>query len=393
MTMRISARLSKIQPSLTLAVSAKAAQLEAQGVSVISFGVGEPDFDTPDHIKEQAIAALKTGVGKYTPVPGTPALRKIVATEFNNVHGTKYAADQIIVSVGAKHSLFNLFMALLDEGDEVIIPTPCWVSYPELVQMAGGTPVLLPTKMSDGYEFDEAALRKVVTSKTRGIIVNSPCNPTGAVYGKATLAAIGRVFAEHPEAFVITDDIYRRLVYGIEWHSFLRVCPSMAEQTIVVDGVSKSYAMTGWRIGFTAGPKPLISAMSTLQGQSTSNPAAISQAAAIAALTGTDHPIEAMRTEFDKRRRVMVEMLRAIPGVKLHEPTGAFYCFPDLSAYCKGNIKDDVALSTYLLDEARVAVVPGTGFYAPGHVRLSYATSLDNVRNGVQKIAAALAKL
>ena len=391
--MRISARLSKIQPSLTLAVSAKAAQLQAQGVPVISFGVGEPDFDTPEHIKQQAVEALKSGVGKYTAVQGTPALRKAVATELNNVHGTKYAADEIIVSVGAKHSLFNMFMALLDEGDEVIIPTPCWVSYPELVQMAGGTPVLLETKMSDGYEFDEAALRKVVTKKTRAILVNSPCNPTGAVYGKDTLAAIGRVFAENKDAYVITDDIYRRLVYGIAWHSFLRVCPNMVEQAITIDGVSKSYAMTGWRIGYTAGPKPLVSAMTTLQGQSTSNPAAISQAAALGAITGSEAPIEAMRAEFDQRRRVMVDMLRAIPNVKLHEPTGAFYCFPDFSAYCKGNIKDDVALSTYLLDEARVAVVPGTGFFAPGHVRLSYATSLDNVKNGVAKIAAALAKL
>jgi len=336
---------------------------------------------------------MKKGCGKYTAVSGTPELRAAAAAELNAAHGTKYAAENIIVSVGAKHSLFNLFMALLDDGDEVIVPSPCWVSYPEIVAMAGGKPVLVDTVPDDGYQLHYESLARAVTPKTRLIVLNSPCNPTGAVYDKNSMEAVARVLRENKDVFAVTDDIYRRLTYGVEWLSLPRLAPDVADRVILVDGVSKSYAMTGWRIGFTAGPTALVKAMDTLQGQSTTNPAAVAQAAALAAITGPQESVTAMHAEFDKRRRAMVEGLRAIPKVKLHEPRGAFYCFPDLGAYVGGKIKDDVALAEYILEKGRVAVVPGTGFFAPGFVRLSYATSMANVTEGVRRIAEALAQL
>jgi aspartate aminotransferase len=391
--MKIASRVTKMQPSLTLAVSAKANKLKAQGVDVIAFGVGEPDFDTPDHIKEAAVAAMKKGCGKYTAVSGTAELRAAAAAELNAAHGTKHAAENVIVSVGAKHSLFNLFMALLDDGDEVIVPSPCWVSYPEIVAMAGGKPVLVDTVPDDGYQLHYESLASAVTPKTRAIMLNSPCNPTGAVYGMEAMQAVARVVRENKEIVAITDDIYRKLVYDVAWLSLPRIAPDIADRVILVDGVSKTYAMTGWRIGFTAGPKELVKAMDTLQGQSTTNAAAVAQAAATAALTSSQDSVVAMHGEFDKRRRAMVDGLRAIPKVKLHEPRGAFYCFPDLSAYVGGKIKDDLALCEWILEKGRVAVVPGSGFFAPGFVRLSYATSMANVKEGVKRIAEALAQI
>jgi aspartate aminotransferase len=390
-SIRIAQRVGKIQPSLTLAVSAKAAALKAKGVDVIAFGVGEPDFDTPDNIKQAAVNALARGVGKYTPVSGTGDLRKAAAEELSRVHDVKLAAENVIVSVGAKHSLYNLFMALLDPGDEVIVPSPCWVSYPEIVTMSEGKPVLLPTTPADGYQFTEAQLDKLVTPKTRAIVLNSPCNPTGAVYSRATLEAVGKVMRKHSHLWAITDDIYRRLVYGVEFVSLGRVNPDLTDRMIFVDGVSKSYAMTGWRIGFCGGPKELVKAMDTIQGQSTTNPSAVAQAAALEALTGPQDSVAKMHAEFDKRRKTMAAGLRAIPDVKLVDPQGAFYCFPDFSAYCKNG--DDVALANHLIDHARVAVVPGTGFFAPGFARLSYATSMKNVEEGVARIAASLKEL
>ncbi len=336
---------------------------------------------------------MKRGVGKYTAVSGTAELRAAAAAELNAAHGTAHAAENIIVSVGAKHSLFNLFMALLDDGDEVIVPSPCWVSYPEIVTMAGGKPVLVDTVPDDGYQLHYESLARAVTPRTRLIVLNSPCNPTGAVYDMNSMEAVARVLRENQELFVVTDDIYRRLVYDVAWLSLCRVAPDVADRVILVDGVSKSYAMTGWRIGFCAGPTALIKAMDTLQGQSTTNPAAVAQAAALAALTGPQESVTAMHGEFDKRRRAMVDGLRAIPKVKLHEPRGAFYCFPDLGAYVGGKMKDDVALAEHILEKGRVAVVPGTGFFAPGFVRLSYATSMANVTEGVRRIGEALAQL
>jgi aspartate aminotransferase len=392
--MKISDRLAKIQPSLTLAVSAKAAKLRAQGVDVIAFGVGEPDFDTPAHIKEAAARAMDRGCGKYTAVAGTAELRAAAAAELNAAHGTHHTTESVIVSVGAKHSLYNLFMAMLDDGDEVVIPKPCWVSYPEMVTMAGGQPVLVETRAASGYQLDEDALRRAITPRTRAIVINSPCNPTGAVYDGDSLAALGRVVAEHRDVYVITDDIYRRLTYGVEWRSFARARPDLADRCILIDGVSKSYAMTGWRIGFCAAPRELVRAMETIQGQSTTNPAAIAQAAALAALTGPQDSVAAMHAEFDRRRRVMMERLRAIPRVELVEPHGAFYCFPDLSALMSEySLTNDVALAEWVLEKGRVAIVPGSGFLAPGFARLSYATSMKNIEEGVARMAAALAAL
>jgi aspartate aminotransferase len=392
--LKIAQRVARIQPSLTLAVSAKAQKLKAQGVDVIAFGVGEPDFDTPEGIKDAAIAAIKKGgIGKYTAVSGTPELRAAAAADLSRVHDVKLSAENVIVSVGAKHSLFNLFMSLLDDGDEVIIPAPCWVSYPELVSIAGGKPVIVHTHQNDAYALHEESLAQAVTPRTRAILLNSPCNPTGAVYGRDTLEGVARVMRQHPHVYAITDDIYRQLVYGAEFHSLARVAPDLAERIIFIDGVSKSYAMTGWRIGFCAGPKELIKAMDTIQGQSTTNPTAVAQAAALAAISGSQDSVAVMHAEFDRRRKAMVAGLRAIPKVELHEPHGAFYCFPDFSAYCHGAIKDDAALAEYVLEKGRVAMVPGTGFLAPGFARLSYATSLENVVEGVRRIAEALATL
>jgi len=397
--MKISDRVLRIQPSLTLAVSAKAAKLRAQGIDVIAFGVGEPDFDTPQYIKDAAVSAMAKGVSKYTAVSGTAELRSAAAKEINAAHGTSLAAENVIVSVGAKHSLYNLFQAMLDDGDEVIVPSPCWVSYPEMVQIAGGKAVILETSAASGYQLDHAALAAAVTPRTRAICINSPCNPTGAVYTAESMQAIGKVLDAHPHVMLITDDIYRRLVYGdTQWQSLAKLRPDLADRIIFIDGVSKSYAMTGWRIGFCAGPKALVQAMDTLQGQSTTNPSAIAQAAALAAITGPQAAVEEMRVEFDRRRQRMVTLLRAIPGITLAEPEGAFYCFPDVSHYLNiqgatNIITTDVQLAEWILEVGRVAVVPGSGFLAPGFLRLSYATSMDNIEKGVERMAEALATL
>jgi aspartate aminotransferase len=391
--MKVAERIKRLQPSLTLAVAAKADALRREGVDVVAFGVGEPDFDTPDNIKQAAVAALGRGVGKYTAVAGTPALRAAAADDLNRVHGTHLTAERVIVSVGAKHSLYNLFMALLDEGDEIVLPSPSWVSYTEMIMMAGGRPVLLPTHAEDSYRLDEEALSRAISPRTRAILLNSPSNPTGAVYDEPTIAAVARLMARHPNIYLISDDIYRRLVYDVPFVSLAKMAPELSERVIFVDGVSKSYAMTGWRIGFCAGPKELIFAMTTLQGQSTTNPTAVAQAAALEALTGPQDSVEKMRVEFDRRRRVMMARLRALPGVRLVEPRGAFYCFPDFSARLGGEVASDLELAEWLLERARVAVVPGSGFFAPGHLRFSYATSMEQIEEGMARIARTLAEL
>jgi aspartate aminotransferase len=398
--MRIASRLVEIKPSITLAVTSRAARLRAEGVDVIGFGAGEPDFDTPTHIKDAAKKALDLGQTKYTEVPGTIALRKAICKEIERAHGLHYAPEQVEVSCGAKHSLYNIFQSLLDEGDEVIIPAPYWVSYPDMVKLAGGHPVILETDAENGFCVTGGQLHKAITHKTRAFILNSPSNPTGSAYSKAQLQELADVLVQHEGLLVVSDDIYRKLVYGgFECHHIATLSPALAERTVVVDGVSKTYSMTGWRIGYALGPKPLIAAMNTLQGQSTSNPTSIAQAAAVAALEGPQDCVEEMRLKFDERRQRIVAMLRAIPGVRCFDPQGAFYAFPDVSGYIgkrtRGGapIEDDVALCDYLLDVGRVAVVPGSGFGAPGYVRLSYATSMDNIVRGVERIAEALAKL
>ncbi len=397
---KIASRLDPIKPSITLAVTAKAAKLKADGIDVISFGAGEPDFDTPDHIKRAVIGALeKPGSGKYTDAGGTQALRAAIAAELGAVHKTTLTADNILVSCGAKHSLFNLFMAMLDPGDEVIIPAPYWVSYPDMVMLAGGKPVIIETRAEDDFAVTPEQVRAACSGRTRAILLNNPSNPTGAVYTRAQIEALAKIVVEK-DILVISDDIYRQLVYGdAEYVSIAAVGPEVAARTILVDGVSKTYAMTGWRIGYTAGPVPLIKAMGKIQGQSTSNPTNVAQTATLAALTGPQDCVATMRAAFDERRVEMVKLLRAIPHVTCREPKGAFYAFPDLSYYvgkksAEGSIlDDDVQLCDWLVEVGKVAVVPGSGFGAAGHVRLSYACSMANIRDGVARLHQALTSL
>ncbi len=397
--LKLASRLDPIKPSITLAVTAKAAKLKADGIDVVSFGAGEPDFDTPDHIKDAARESLSKGVGKYTDVAGILPLRKAIAAELSKVHNTELAPDQILVSTGAKHSLFNLFMALLDPGDEVLIPAPYWVSYPDMVMLAGGRPVILETKAEDDFAVTAQQVAAACSPRTRAIVLNNPSNPTGAVYTKTQIEALAKVVVDK-DLLVISDDIYRQLVYGdATYCSIAAVSPELAKRTVLVDGVSKTYAMTGWRIGYTAGPLPLIKAMTKIQGQSTSNPTHISQIATVAALTGPQDCVATMRAAFDERRKTMVELLRAIPNVSCREPKGAFYAFPDVSAYVgkkspEGSIlDDDVQLCDWLVEVGKVAVVPGSGFGAPGFVRLSYACSMANIQDGIGRLAKSLGTL
>ncbi|MBA3454561.1 MAG: pyridoxal phosphate-dependent aminotransferase [Deltaproteobacteria bacterium] len=397
---KLASRLDPIKPSITLAVTAKAAKLKADGIDIVSFGAGEPDFDTPDHIKAAAHEALhKPGSGKYTEVGGTLALRKAIAAELAAVHKTAIEPDQILVSCGAKHSLYNLFMALLDPGDEVLIPAPYWVSYPDMVMLAGGRPVILETKAEDDFAVTAAQVGAACSPKTRAIVLNNPSNPTGAVYTRAQIEALAKICVEK-DLLIISDDIYRQLVYGdAEYVSIAAVHPEAAKRTILVDGVSKTYAMTGWRIGYTAGPLPLIKAMAKIQGQSTSNPTNLAQVATLAALTGPQDCVATMRKAFDERRLEMLKLLRAIPGVSCREPKGAFYAFPDVSSYVgkktpEGSVlDDDVQLCDWLVEVGKVAVVPGSGFGAPGFVRLSYACSMANIQDGVGRLGRALTSL
>jgi aspartate aminotransferase len=393
--LKTASRLDPIKPSITLAVTAKAAKLKADGIDVISFGAGEPDFDTPEHIKDAARTGLDRGVGKYTDVAGIAPLRAAIAAELSRVHRTAVDAANVLVSNGAKHSLFNLFLALLDPGDEVIIPAPYWVSYPDMVMIAGGRPVVVAGRAEDDFTVTADAVRAACTAKTRAIILNTPSNPTGAVYTQKQIEALAEVVVEK-NLLVVSDDIYRSLVYGgAQYASIAAVGPELAARTILVDGVSKTYAMTGWRIGYATGPAPIIKAMTKMQGQATSNASHIAQVATLAALTGPQDCVETMRKAFDERRVAMVELLRAIPHVTCREPKGAFYAFPDLGAYVGAGRKhaDDVALCDWLVEHAKVAVVPGSGFGAPGFVRLSYACSMQNIREGVRRLHEALASL
>jgi len=396
---RTASRLAAVKPSITLAITAKAKRMKAEGVDIISFGAGEPDFDTPDHIKAAARDALDKGVAKYTNVRGINPLREAVAAEMKQAHGVDYPIDQVLVSCGAKHSLFNIFMSMLDPGDEVIIPAPYWVSYPAMVQIGGGSPVIVNTTADDGFTLNPDAFEAAITDHTRALVLNTPSNPTGAVYSKAQLEAIAAIVLKH-DLYVISDDIYRSLVYGnTEYCSIASLSSEIAARTILVDGVSKTYAMTGWRIGFTAGPSALINAMAKIQGQSTSNASHIAQVAATAALTGPQEPVAEMKKAFNARRMEIVERLRSIPGVNCREPLGAFYAFPDISAYVgKANaegkvLEDDVAVCDYLIDAAGVAIVPGAGFGAPGFARMSYACSMDDIKNGVDRMGKALVAL
>ncbi|MFO0622038.1 MAG: pyridoxal phosphate-dependent aminotransferase [Polyangia bacterium] len=392
--MKVSRRVDALVPSITLEVAARAKAMVAAGKDIVSLTLGEPDFDTPAHIRAAASLALERGASRYTPVCGIAELRAAAAADLSSVHGVAIRPDEVMVSTGAKQCLFNALQALIDDGDEVLIPTPTWPSHTELVRLAGGIPILCPSDASAGFAINIELLRRKITPRTRLLLLCSPSNPTGAVIDETTAQALVLLLREHPEIIVMTDDLYRRLVYAPgRFVSLLTIDPSLWGRIVLIDGVSKSYAMTGWRIGFCAAPRPLIAAMDKLQGQVTTNAAAVSQHAALAALTGDQAPTEKMVAEFDARRSVMYAALSAIPDVRCVEPHGAFYCFPDVSAYLGPKVPDDVALSRYLLEEAAVAVVPGTGFYAPGHIRLSYATSVPLIEEGVRRIASGLQSL
>jgi aspartate aminotransferase len=384
---------------MTMKVTALAAELRARGVDVVSLSAGEPDFDTPAHIKEAAKRALDAGATKYTAVEGTPKLRQAAAVWFARAHGFEVSPAEVMVSAGAKQVIHNAFHALLDPGDEVILPAPCWVSYAEIAKLAGAKPVPVLSRAEDGFAIDPEAIARVVTKATRMIVLCSPSNPTGAICGEPTLRALANLAEKH-DLWLMTDDIYRGLCYGgARFVQPATFGPEIRRRTIIVDGVSKSYAMTGWRIGFGLAPPEVVSAMATLQGQSTTNAASVSQAAALAALEGPQDELETMRLAFDERRKLMLSGLRAIPGVTCVEPQGAFYAFPDVSAFIGKTtpagrvITDDVVLCEHLLESAQVAVVPGSAFFGPGFVRLSYATSSLNIQKGLDRIGRALGEL
>jgi aspartate aminotransferase len=396
--MKLAARVSRITPSPTLAMTATAKAMAAQGIDVVDFSSGEPDFDTPEPVKAAAEAAIRAGFTKYTPSSGIDELRQAIADKLLAEQGLRYEKAQILVSCGAKHSLYNVAEALLEAGDEIIIPTPYWVSYADQALLNDATPVLLPTKEDEGYAINPDELQKLVTPRTKAIIVNSPCNPTGATYDKRTLEAIATIAVKH-NLLIISDEIYEKVLYDGATHiSIATLGPEVAERTVIINGVSKAYAMTGWRIGYAAGPKPLLTAMANIQSQSTSNPCSISQKAAVAALKLGGPFTEMMVVEFDRRRKVMVERLNAIPGVSCRMPGGAFYAFPNIGGVLgrtgpNGPVASPQTLANYLLKEAHVAVVPGEPFGSQHHIRLSYATSMDTITKGLDRIAAAFGKL
>ncbi len=393
MTIKLSARVQRIKPSPTLAVSARAAEMRAAGKDIIGLGTGEPDFDTPEHIKQAAIEALRQGQTKYTAVDGTPALKQAVIDKFRRDNGLDYDADQILVSCGGKQSFYNLAQALLDEDDEVVIPAPYWVSYPDMVLLAGGKPVIVPAEADQRYKITAAQLEAAITPHTRLVVINSPSNPSGMAYTHAELEALGEVLRRHPHVLVATDDMYEHILWAQEpFCNILMACPDLHERTIVLNGVSKAYAMTGWRIGYAAGPVELIRAMKKIQSQSTSNPTSISQAAAVEALNGDQSCIDVMLEAFRQRHDYLVEALNTVPGIRCLAGDGTFYCFPDVSDAIRmiDGIDDDVAFCEHLIQHAGVALVPGSAFGTPGHVRLSFATSMENLEQAVSRIATIL---
>ncbi len=389
---RLASRVQQIKPSPTLAISAKAKAMQAAGVDVINFGAGEPDFDTPENIKAAGIKAIQDGFTRYTAVPGIPELKKAIQQKLERENGLNYEIDEIIVSCGGKHSFYNMAQALLDPGDEIIVPSPYWVSYPPMVQLAGGKAVIIPTTEDQGFKITPEQLGKYITEKTRAVVINSPSNPTGSAYSLAELQELATVIIEH-DILVISDEIYEHIIYdGFAQHSIAAVNPQMKERSIILNGVSKSYAMTGWRIGFTAAPAPLVAAMTKIQSQSTSNPTSISQKAAIEAYNGPQDFIAMVLPAFDERRRYIVKALNDIPGISCFNPTGAFYAFPQIKSLLAKSLNGQVIASSLnlcalLLDEAKIAAVPGEAFGAPGYLRLSYATSLENIKNGMERLA------
>ncbi|HEU5281188.1 MAG TPA: pyridoxal phosphate-dependent aminotransferase [Gammaproteobacteria bacterium] len=393
---QLTERVQRIKPSPTLAVAAKADELIAAGRPVINLGVGEPDFDTPEHINAAAIAAIKAGHTRYTAVDGIKPLKQAIIDKFKRDNGLTYQLNQILVSDGAKHSIYNALCALIQAGDEVIIPAPFWVSYPDMVKLVDGTPVEVKTTMADNFKLTPATLEAAITPKTRMLIINSPSNPTGKAYSKTELAALGEVLLKHPNIVVVSDDIYECNVWNhLPYSNIVTACPGLYDRAVVVNGVSKAYAMTGWRIGYAAGAPAVIAAMKKAQSQSTSNPTSISQYAALAALTGDQTCVQVMTKAYRERHDVLVAALREIPGVDCPESDGTFYVFPCVKGLLNKvpHITTDLELADYFLNEANVAMVPGSAFGADGHLRLCYATSMENVIESAARIKAAAAKL
>lgn len=396
--MKLASRVINLKPSATLSITAKAKSLKEQGIDVIGFGAGEPDFDTPENIKDAAIRSINDGFTKYTVVGGINELKEAIIYRINEDHGVKYSPEEIIVSSGAKHSLYNLTQALFEEGDEVIIPSPYWVTYPDQISLTGATPVILETTQEQQFKITPADLKRVMNEKTRAVILNFPSNPTGSTYTRGELEELVKTAIDNG-LIIISDEIYEKIIYNGQSHTSI---PSLGEDarnsTILVNGVSKSYSMTGWRIGYTAGNREVISAMAKLQGQSTSNPVSISQIAAVEALTGPQEELKRRVREFEKRKNYIVKRLNAIRGFSCYDPQGAFYVFPEISGffgkeYEGGTISGSLDFTAFLLEQARVAVVPGIAFGMDNHIRISYATSMDNIKEGMNRIEDSVSRL
>ncbi len=393
MSITLSNRVKAVKPSPTLAVTARAAAMRAAGKDIIGLGVGEPDFDTPDHIKAAAVKALDAGFTKYTAVDGIPSLKKAIIEKFKRDNGLSYEPKQILVSSGGKQSFYNLAQALLNPGDEVIIPAPYWVSYPDMVLLAGGVPVVVEAGQSQNFKVTPAQLRSAITDKTRLLVINSPSNPTGAAYGLEELRALADVLKDYPNVLIATDDMYEHILWNKGgFVNILNASPDLYDRTIVLNGVSKAYSMTGWRIGYCAGPANLIDAMSIIQSQSTSNPTSISQVAAETALNGDQSCIDTMMAEFKKRHDYVVTELNTIDGIACLPTDGTFYVFPNVEKLIQklDGVDDDLQFAEFLIEKAGVALVPGSAFGAPGHIRLSIATSMSNLENALSRIKQAV---
>ena len=392
MNLQIAGRVQAIKPSPTLAVTARAAEMRAAGHDIIGLGAGEPDFDTPRHVKQAAVNALNQGYTKYTPVDGIPALKQAIIEKFARDNQLEYGMKQVLVSCGGKQSFYNLAQALLNPGDEVIILAPYWVSYPDMVRLAGAEPVIVSAGIQQGFKITPKQLEVAMTEKTKLFVINSPSNPTGVHYAPAELAELGAVLENYPKVIVATDDMYEHILWeGTPFKNILNMCPNLYNRTFVLNGVSKAYAMTGWRIGYAAGPEQLIQKMKTIQSQSTSNPASLSQYAALAALEGDQSFIEEMVTTFKERHDFVLKSLLEINGVECQPSQGTFYIFPSMQgAMDRLNIKTDVELSEFLIEKAGVALVPGSAFGFPGYVRISFATSMENLEKAMEKLHNAL---
>ncbi len=395
MTIQLSDRVQQVKPSPTLAITAKAAELKAQGKNIIGLGAGEPDFDTPDHIKDAGIKAIQNGQTRYTPVDGTPDLKKAIIEKFKNDNGLEYEMSQVMVSSGGKQTFYNLAQAILNDGDEVIIPAPYWVSYPDMSLLAGGIPVIIEAGKDQNYKITPKQLEAAITDKTKLFVINSPSNPSGVAYTKAELAALGQVLLKYPQVVIATDDMYEKIWWMDEpFSNILMSCPDLYDRTMVLNGVSKAYAMTGWRIGYIAGPASIIGAMKKIQSQSTSNPAAMCQAASVTALTADQSCIDPMLKAFKERHDFVYNKVNSIKGLSCIESDGTFYtfvCAREAIDSLEG-INNDLDLAAYLLEDAEVAIVPGSAFGLEGYFRMSYATSMDNLIEALNRIEKALNK-